>query len=133
MSKTSASTWKKRERSAAAIFGSKRQYGSGSGGRDDQTKSDSVHPRLFVEGKLRASHAVLAVWRDAHQKAMKEGKTAVVVLSEKNRQGQWLVVHTADLAAIVANWLAAQDIDTHTAVLVAAAKYRAELPLEETG
>ena len=100
-------TWQRKEQSAAAIFGTTRQYGSGSGGREDETRSDSKHPRLYIEGKLRASHAVLSTWREAHKQAMKEGKNAVVILSEKGRHGQWLLIHEADMPALVANWLAA--------------------------
>ena len=110
-------TWQRREQSAAAIFGSSRQPGSGSGGREDQTCSDSVHPRIYLEHKMRAAHAVLAVWRDAKKKAHREGKDPVVVLSEKSKAGHWLLIHEADLPAIVTNWLAAQDADTVSDVL----------------
>lgn len=123
MSKTARRTWQKREQSAAAIFGTTRQYGSGSGGRVDETRSDSKHERLYIEGKLRASHAVLSTWREAHKQAMKERKTAVVILSEKGRHGQWLLVHEADMPALVANWLAAQDQDTACAVMDKATLY----------
>ena len=126
MPKTSLSTWKQRERNAAAIFGARRQRCSGSSGIEGQTRSDSVHPRLFIEHKLRASHAVLNLWRAELPKARKEGKDLVIVLSEKGRKGQWLLVHDADMASVVANWLAAQDDDTLEAVLYKANVYRIE-------
>src|SRR5271165_3242901 len=110
-------TWQKREQAAAAIFGAQRQYGSGSGGREDETSSDSKHPRIYIEQKLRASHSILTVWRWAHGKALKESKTAVVILSEKGRHGQWLLIHEADMPAIVAEWLAAQDPDLRVDVI----------------
>ena len=114
---TARGTWQRREREAAAIFGTRRQYGSGSGGREDQTCSDSVHPRLYIEQKLRAVHAVLTLWRDTKAKAHKEGKDPVVVLSEKGKAGQWLLIHEADMPAVVANWLAAQDIGVNVDVM----------------
>lgn len=123
MSKTARGTWQARERQAAAIFGTRRQYGSGSGGREDETMSDSKHDRIYLEHKLRAVHAVLSLWRDTKAKAHKEGKDPVVVLSEKGRHGQWLLVHEADMPSIVANWLAAQDGDTRTATLTRAFEY----------
>ena len=47
-------TWKHRERDAAAVFGAKRQPLSGSSGRDDLTRSDSLHKKLFIETKFKA-------------------------------------------------------------------------------
>lgn len=114
---THRNTWKQRERSAAAIFGTRRQRCSGSSGIEGQTRSDSVHPRLFLEHKLRAAHAVLTLWRDTKVLAHKEGKDPVVILSEKGKHGQWLLVHEADMPSIVANWLAAQDIGVNVDVM----------------
>lgn len=126
MAKTSRRTWQKREAASASLFGARRQYGSGSGGREDQTCSDSNHPRLYLEHKMRASHAVLRVWDDAKKKAHRERKDPVVMLSEKGRPGQWLVVHTADLPAVVANYLAALELDAVSDILANAARYRGE-------
>jgi hypothetical protein len=44
-------TWQMAEGRAAELFGSRRQAGSGSSGRDDVTCSDSTHPRLFIESE----------------------------------------------------------------------------------
>jgi hypothetical protein len=124
MAKTSRRTWQKREQAAAAPFGADRQYGSGSGGRDDQTSSDSTHPRLYIEHKLRAKHAVLTLWSDCQTKARKEGKDPVVILSEKGRHGQWLVLHTSNLVTIMANRIAAMQADEIADLLAAAEQYR---------
>jgi hypothetical protein len=51
---THRSTWKRREREAARLFGAERQPLSGSGGRADRTRSDSTHDRLFVECRILA-------------------------------------------------------------------------------
>ena len=50
---THRSTWKRRERDAARLFGARRQVLSGSSGREDVTGSDTTHERLFIETKLR--------------------------------------------------------------------------------
>ena len=55
---THRSTWKSRERQAAALFGANRQRCSGSSGLAHESRSDSTHPRLFLENKLRASSPV---------------------------------------------------------------------------
>jgi len=54
---THRSTWKRREREAARLFGAERQPLSGSGGRADRTRSDSTHDRLFIEFGLSGSGA----------------------------------------------------------------------------
>jgi hypothetical protein len=122
---TARRTWQKREGKAAAIFGARRQYGSGSGGREDETCSDSKHPRIFMEQKLRAVHTVLTLWRAVDRAAKKEGKDPVVVLSEKGRHGQWLLIHTDDMPAVIANWLAARDRMEVLDILDRANEYRA--------
>lgn len=93
-------TWQKREQSAAALFGASRQYGSGSGGRADQTTSDSDHPRIYLETKTYARQAVRSLWRDTLLAARKEGKTAVLALYEKSKAGALLVIHESDLDAV---------------------------------
>lgn len=94
-------TWQKREGRAAALFGALRQVGSGSGGRDDETCSDSRHPKLFLECKLRAKHSVVSLWDATKKLAAREKKVPVVILAEKGRPGQWLLVHSADLDALL--------------------------------
>ncbi len=108
---TARNTWKQRERDAASEFGTKRQPSSGSMGRPDQTRSDSVHPRVFIECKLRPSHGPVTVWRDAAAKAKKESKTPVVCLMEKGRHGRWWLLHSTDVRALIVEWLAAKSDD----------------------
>lgn len=97
MGKTSPSTWKRRERQAAALFGARRQRLSGSSGRDDESESDSTHPRLFVETKTRANHAARTLYDETKVKAKKEGKFAVLALATKGRKGTLLCIHSDDL------------------------------------
>jgi len=106
MGKTSRSAWKARERQAAALFGARRQRCSGSSGRDDCSRSDSTHPTLFLETKLRASHAAVALFDETRALARKEGKTPVVALAQKNRPGVLLVLDPADLEVIAGEYRA---------------------------
>ena len=99
---THRSTWKRRERDGAGLFGARRQPGSGSGGRPDQTRSDSTHERLFVETKLRATSAVRTLWEQTRDLARREGKTPVLILYSKGKPGGLIVAHQDDLAAIAA-------------------------------
>lgn len=106
---THRNTWKARERQAAAIFGTRRQIGSGSGGRADQTRSDSLHPRIFLETKLRASSAVRTLFDKTAVMAKKEGKVPCLAIFDKGRQGALLVFHADNLIEIAAELLAARD------------------------
>jgi hypothetical protein len=99
---THRSTWKRRERSSAALFGARRQPLSGSGGRDDFTASDSNHEHLFIETKLRASWSVRTLFDRTRILARKEGKVPVLALASKRRPGCLLVVDSADLPALLA-------------------------------
>jgi len=106
---TSRSTWKRRERDSAALFGTRRQIGSGSGGRADQTRSDSLHPRIFLETKLRASSAVRTLFDKTAAMAKAESKIPVLALFDKGRPGALLVFSADHLIEIAAELLAARD------------------------
>jgi hypothetical protein len=101
MAKTSRSAWQQRERNAAALFGSKRQPWSGSGGREDCTRSDSTHDRLFIETKLRASCATRSLFDATKALARAEGKTPVLALATKGKPGLLIVVASEDLPKLV--------------------------------
>ncbi len=98
---THRSSWKRRERDAAGLFGAQRQALSGSSDRDDRTRSDSTHDRLFIETKLRAYWSVRGLWKQTADLARREKKTPVVVLFSKGKRGGLIVVHQDDLAAFV--------------------------------
>jgi hypothetical protein len=100
---THRSTWKRRERDAARLFGAERQVLSGSGGRGDRSRSDSTHDRLFIECKLRATSAVRSLWERTRDLARAERKTPVPAPFAKRKQGALIVVHQNDLAAFVAS------------------------------
>jgi hypothetical protein len=108
---TARRTWQIREQSAAALFGAKRQVLSGSSGRDDATQSDSTHPRLFIECKLKAKQAVRSLWRATALLAAKEHKVAVLILYEKSKPGGLIVIHEDDLDAIIEERIKAREED----------------------
>ena len=98
---TARRTWQKAEQRIAEFFGARRQPGSGSGGRDDQTRSDSTHPFLFIESKLKARHTTRTLYDETAAKARLEGKLPVVCLCDKFRPGFLVVVHSDRLAELV--------------------------------
>jgi hypothetical protein len=87
--------WKAFERRVATYFGGVRCPVLGT-----DTKADVNHETLFVECKQRAKHTVVTLWDTVKKRADKEGKTPVVCLSEKNRPGFWIVVHSDDLTKL---------------------------------
>lgn len=105
---TARRTWKASEQRNAAIFGARRNVLSGSAGRDDLSESDSTHPTLFLESKLRAKDATRTLWRATKAKAKREHKTPVLCLCEKHAPGALLVVHEDDIEQLVDAWLEAR-------------------------
>jgi hypothetical protein len=101
---THRSTWKRRERDAAKLFGVNRQRCSGSSGRDDCSRSDSTHERIFLETKLRQHHAVVALLDATRTLARAEGKIPVLALATKGRPGLVLVIDANDLPAVAAEF-----------------------------
>jgi hypothetical protein len=99
---THRNTWKRRERQSAKLFGARRQPLSGSSGRDDRTRSDSTHDRLFIETKLRATCSVRTLFERTKVSARKEGKIPVLALASKGKRGCLFVVDSSDLPALVA-------------------------------
>ena len=93
-------TWKGRERQIAAFFGTKRTPLSG--GNSGHSRSDSRHPRLFLEDKHRKRHAVISLWDETKVLAEKEEKIPVVALTQHGRPGFWIMVHSSDLLDVAA-------------------------------
>ena len=92
-------TWKKREQQVAEFFGSERTPLSG--GNSKITRSDSLHPNLFIEQKARERWALFSLWRKVRVYAQKENKIPVVTLSEMNAPGFLIVVHSDDLKKFI--------------------------------
>jgi hypothetical protein len=95
-------------------------------GRRDQTRSDSVHPRVFIECKLRQSHSAITLWDEVADKANDEHKTPIVCLMEKSRPGRWWLLRSPDIRALVVEWLAAKSEEYVRDVLGSIAKVRSK-------
>lgn len=95
MSKTARSTWKAFERRVAEFFHTRRAPLSGVNG--GVTQSDTMHPRLYVECKLRQKSAIHALYAETADRAKLEQKTPILALGQKNRAGWLLVIHCGDL------------------------------------
>jgi hypothetical protein len=90
--------WKQFERRVSRFF--KTERNALSGGNSKVTRSDTLHPTLFIECKQRERFAVIRTWDDAKKSATVEDKTPVVCLSEKGRPGFWILVHSDDFLSL---------------------------------
>lgn len=88
-------TWKSVEARIARFWGSERTPLSG--GNSKITRSDSLHPLLFIEAKTRKKFAVAKLYRETEALAKKEGKIPIVCLQEKNQQGFLVVMKSTDI------------------------------------
>lgn len=92
------SQWKAFERYIASIFNTTRN--SLSGGNSKMTRSDSLHPDLFISCKYsKSNHRMLRRLVDEErEKATAENKLAVVINGESNDRSNALVtIHLKDL------------------------------------
>ncbi len=87
--------WKAREREAAAFFGTRRTPLSG-GNSGHGTRSDTLHPDIFVEVKVRKRSAIYSLYLATKALAKKENKVPILVIAQKNHPGFLIVVHSND-------------------------------------
>lgn len=95
-------TWKAFERYIAGIFSSTRN--SLSGGNSKMTRSDSLHPHLFISCKYTQSNhlGLRKLVAEEREKAAVENKTAICVLGELGDKSNALVViHLKDFPQLV--------------------------------
>ena len=91
--------WKTKERKIAKFFGTERTPLSG--GNSKITRSDTLHPKLFIEQKHRKKHGIVTLWETAKDLAKKENKTPIITLTQSYKQGFWIVVHSDDLDTLI--------------------------------
>ena len=96
---TSKSAWKSFERVVATYFGTRRVPLSGSNSGHG-TNSDSLHPKLYIECKVRSKIALWQLFTDTEKKAKVEGKVPVVAIKQKGEKGYLLVMRPEDLEKI---------------------------------
>ena len=93
---TSKSFWKSFERKVTEFFGTKRVPLSGSNSRHG-TNSDSLHPKVYIECKVREKFSIWSLFVDTEKKAKVEKKVPVVALKQKGEQGYLLLLRPEDL------------------------------------
>lgn len=102
--------WKVAERKAADMIGGIRQ-GPRTQAGSKMTTGDVIHPRVYVEVKYRASHAVCSLARGVREKANKERKIAVTVLQEKGAKTRLWCVDERDLYQFACEILEAETLE----------------------
>lgn len=98
-------TWQKWEDRVARLFGTRRSPNSGAVPEwSDETKSDTLHERLFIEVKTKARHALATLWRSTCLLSDDEGKVPVVALAEEGANRVWILVRDDHLQAVAAEY-----------------------------
>ena len=87
---TARETWKKFERKVAKKLGGVRNPLSGSHSR--HTSGDVIHDKFYVECKYREKFSIVSLYDEVREKARKEGKIPLLVIKQKNRKGELVVV-----------------------------------------
>jgi len=90
--------WKAAEYRAAETLGGKRRVLSGGGAHQDQ--GDVELPGWFVEVKYRKLWHAFSLFLEVEKKAKKEGKNALLILTEKNTHGQLAVMRIEEFAKL---------------------------------
>lgn len=96
---TSKSTWKGFERAVAKDFGTKRVPLSGSNSGHN-TNSDTLHPDLYIECKVRGQISLWTLFADTEAKAKVEGKIPIVAIKQKGEKGYLILIRPEDLEKI---------------------------------
>ncbi|VVB85640.1 Uncharacterised protein [uncultured archaeon] len=95
---TSRSTWKALERKAAKKLGGVRNPLSGSNSM--HTSGDVIHDCYYIECKLRQKWAITGLFKDVMDEAKAEGKTPLLVIKEKGKHSELVVMDMADFMQI---------------------------------
>lgn len=82
--------WKRFERRIARSLGTERTPLSGGASR--HTRSDTLHPTLFIEAKCRKRHSIFTWWRSTIGNAKIEKKTPILALHEHGHVGALAVI-----------------------------------------
>ena len=91
--------WKSFERTVSKFFKTTRNPLSG--GASKHTRSDTLHPDLYVECKYRKTDALWTLFKDTREKAIGESKVPVVCTKQKGQPGFLVTLHCDDLERVV--------------------------------
>jgi len=94
-------SWKRAERKGAAVIGSTRTPLSG--GSSKHTRSDSLHPTIYLEMKYRKVFAIVSQIRQDEVKAKKEGKIAVLGLQQRGLHTRYYLIPEKLMAILMSH------------------------------
>ena len=102
-------SWKQVERDVGRYFGTMRQVGSGSLGRQDRSRSDVQHPGVFIEAKRRKRYNPLArTLYDLRKESKKKQRHGCLIFPQP--AGSTLVaIHSEDLLPVISDIFVARD------------------------
>ena len=92
-------SWKVFERKVARMFGTERTPLSG--GNSRHTRSDTLHPELFVECKKHKKMAIHKLWKETKELADLESKVPVVITKETGKQFTLVTARIQDLEVVL--------------------------------
>lgn len=93
--------WKRAERKAAAVIGGKRNPLSG--GSAGHTRSDVIHPVIYLEMKYRKTFGVVELIRKEEVKAKKEGKVAILGFQQRGLHTRYYLINEKLMAILTAH------------------------------
>lgn len=96
-------TWKQGERRTAAAFGSKRNPLSGRNGK--HSRSDTLHPKLYLECKHTKASALHSLFTSIKLRADKEKKTPVLVSRQTHSKLVLVTCLLDDLPTVAAEYV----------------------------
>lgn len=103
---TSKYSWQKTEKDVAKDFGTERTPFSGS--TSGLTRSDSLHPSIFMECKTKAKHSVKTLYDETKKLAFAEGKVPLIILREDGSDEMLWVFERQYIFEII------KELDLHT-------------------
>jgi len=103
-------SWKALERRVAHALGTTRTPLSG--GSSGHTRSDTLHPQLFVEIKYRKRFSVCTLFSQVRTLAQKERKVPVLVLHEANHVDSVAVISYRMFARLYKDSLELHELRT---------------------
>jgi len=91
--------WKRAERKGATLLGTTRTPLSGGSSR--HTRSDTLHPVIYLEMKYRKSFAVVSQIKKDEKKAKKEGKVAVLGFQQRGLKTRYYLINEKLMAILM--------------------------------
>jgi len=96
---THRNTWKELERKTAKLLNGKRNPLSSSNSL--HTSGDIIHDTFYVECKLRKKLSVVSQFQQVRENAKKENKIPILVLKEKGKHSELVVMDMKDFNKIL--------------------------------